>query len=146
MAIEGFRRKKKRLGDLLVAARVITEEQLQDALEHQKVSKNKLGEILTDLGYATEYQIAQALHIQLDYELVSLTEITIPDELINLVDDKVLRKHMVIPFGYKDGNPNIVNLAMANPLDFIALDDMSIITDRMMNPVVATTTLSLIHI
>lgn len=140
MAIEGFRRKKKRLGDLLVAARVITEEQLLDALEQQKVSKNKLGEILTDLGYATEYQIAQALHIQLDCEMVNLSELTIPDELINLVDDKVLRKHMVIPFGYKDGNPNIVNLAMANPLDFIALDDLSIITDRMMNPVVATTT------
>lgn len=140
MAIEGFRRKKKRLGDLLVAARVITEEQLLDALEKQKETKNKLGEVLTDLGYATEYQIAYALHVQLDYELVNLSEIKIPEEIISLVDDKVLRKHMVIPFGYKDDNPNIINLAMANPLDFIALDDLSIITDRMMNPVVATTT------
>lgn len=140
MAIEGFRRKKKRLGDLLVAARVLTEEQLMEALEKQKETKNKLGEVLTDLGFATEYQIAQALHVQLDYELVNLSEIKIPEELINLVDDKVLRKHMVIPYGYKDGNFNIINLAMANPLDFIALDDLSIITDRMMNPVVATTT------
>ncbi len=140
MAIEGFRRKKKRLGDLLVAARVVTEEQLKDALEQQKISKNKLGEVLTDMGYVTEYQIAKALHIQLDYDIVNLSEIKIPDELINLVEDKVLRKHMVIPFGYKDGNPSIINLAMANPLDFIALDDLSIITDRMMNPFVATTT------
>ena len=140
MALDGFRRKKKRLGDLLVAAQVITEEQLLDALEQQKLTKNKLGEILTDLGYATEYQIAHALHVQLDYDLVNLSEIKIPDELVNLVDDKVLRKHVVIPFSYRDGNPAIVNLAMANPLDFIALDDLSIITDRMMNPVVATTT------
>ncbi len=140
MAIEGFRRKKKRLGDLLVAAGVITEEQLQDALEKQKETKNKLGEILTDLGYVSEYQIAHALHVQLDYDLVNLAEIKIPENILNLVDDKVLRKHMVIPYGYKDDNPNIVNLAMANPLDFIALDDISIITNLMMNPVVATTT------
>lgn len=140
MPIEGFRRKKRRLGDLLVDAKVITEEQLQDVLEKQKITKNKLGELLTDLNYATEYQIAQALHVQLDYDIVNLSEIRIPEELINLVDDKVLRKHLVIPYGYKDGDPSVVNLAMANPLDFIALDDLSIITDRIMNPVVATTT------
>lgn len=140
MAFEGFRRKKKRLGDLLVDANVITREHLLEALEAQKVSGSKLGEALIDLGYTSEMEIAQALHVQLDYDLVVLSDITIEEHIVTLVGDSVLRKHMVIPFEMKQGKSSVLRLAMSNPLDIIAMDDIAIITSMQVEPVVCTPT------
>ena len=67
MALENYRRKKKRLGDLLVQAGIISEEQLKEGLEKQKQTFSKLGETLIDLGYTSEVEIANALHLLLLY-------------------------------------------------------------------------------
>ena len=116
MSLNNFRRKKKRLGDLLVDAGVITEEQLMEGLSAQKQKGTKLGETLIDLGYINEYQIADALHLQLGYDVVDLSEIQIEDGILGLVSDPILRKHMMIPFEFKENNPNVLRVAMSNPL------------------------------
>lgn len=138
MANEGFRRKKKRLGDMLVEAGVITEEQLVQGLAEQKAKGIKLGEALIDLGHTSEKEIANALHMQLGYDVIELSGIQIEDSILTLVSDQILRKHMMIPFEYRQNNWNVLRVAMSNPLDIIAMDDIAIITNLTIEPVIST--------
>ncbi|MDF2538293.1 MAG: Type secretion system protein GspE [Herbinix sp.] len=134
-----FFNKKKRLGDLLIDAGVITEDQLASALAEQKTNGQKLGETLIDLGFTTEVEIANALHRQLGYDYVILSERRIEQDILKLVGEEILRKHSVMPFEFKQGYPNVLRLAMSNPLDLIAVDDIAIITNFQIEPAVATT-------
>jgi len=135
-------RKRKRLGDLLVDASVISQEQLVSALNKQKLSKSKkLGELLIDLGFTNELQIAFALKDQLQYDVVQLSAIRITDDVLKLMTDKsLLRKYSLIPFAYSSKNPNILKVAMADPMDIIAIDDLGILTNHVIEPVIATPT------
>lgn len=123
-------RRKKRLGDLLLGAGVITQEQLEEALKKQKESGNgqKLGMTLVDMGIMNDEIIAEALCHQMGLERVHLAGITIEDEVLALVDEKVLRKYMLMPYEFAPDNPNVLRVAFSDPLDMIAMDDLSIIT------------------
>ncbi|MBS5664622.1 MAG: Flp pilus assembly complex ATPase component TadA [Roseburia sp.] len=123
-------RRKKRLGDLLLGAGVITQEQLEEALKKQKESGNgqKLGMTLVDMGIMNDEIIAEALCHQMGLERVHLAGITIEDEVLALVDEKVLRKYMLLPYEFATDNPNVLRVAFSDPLDMIAMDDLSIIT------------------
>lgn len=135
-----FYNKKKKLGDLLIDAGLITEDQLIKALSEQKIRKQKLGVTLIDLGITTEKEIAYALHKQLGFDLISLLGIKIDEKFLKLINDQILRKHMLIPFEYKNDNPNVLRVAMADPLDMIAIDDITIVTGLQIEPVIATPT------
>ena len=123
-------RRKKRLGDLLLGAGVITQEQLEEALKRQKEAGNgqKLGMTLVDMGIMNNEIIAEALCHQMGLERVHLAGITIEDEVLALVDEKVLRKYMLLPYEFAPDNPNVLRVAFSDPLDMIAMDDLSIIT------------------
>ncbi len=133
-----FYNKKKRLGDILIDAGVITEEQLSEALTIQREKGLKLGETLIDLEFTTEVEIANALHRQLNYDYVILSERRIDQEIIKLVGEEILRKHTIMPFEFKAGYPNVLRVAMSNPLDFLAIDDIAIVTNFQIEPAVAT--------
>ena len=128
---------KKRLGDMLIEEHLITEEQLEKALPIAKSSGKKIGETLVEIGYTTDDAIMQALSRQLGIEIVSLTGIHIPDEIVALVSGSVLRKKRMIPLEYFQGNMNIVKVAMADPMDMSAIDDFTIITNLQVEPVLA---------
>ena len=123
-------RRKKRLGDLLLGAGVITQEQLEEGLKKQKEAGNgkKLGMTLVDMGIMNDEIIAEALCHQMGLERVHLAGITIEDEVLALVDEKVLRKYMLLPYEFAPDNPNVLRVAFSDPLDMIAMDDLSIIT------------------
>lgn len=123
-------RRKKRLGDLLLGAGVITQEQLEEALKKQKEAGNgqKLGMTLVDMGIMNDEIIAEALCHQMGLERVHLAGITIEDEVLALVDEKVLRKYMLLPYEFAPDNPDVLRVAFSDPLDMIAMDDLSIIT------------------
>ena len=123
-------RRKKRLRDLLLGAGVITQEQLEEALKRQKEAGNgqKLGMTLVDMGIMNDEIIAEALCHQMGLERVHLAGITIEDEVLALVDEKVLRKYMLLPYEFAPDNPNVLRVAFSDPLDMIAMDDLSIIT------------------
>ena len=78
-------RLKMRLGDLLVHEQIISEEQLQKALEQQRISGRKLGATLTDLGYISEQQLLEFLAQQLKLPLISISERKIPAEAFKLL-------------------------------------------------------------
>lgn len=134
-----YNRKKVRLGDVLVQNGVITEEDLQRGLERQKGSGRKLGETLVDEGITTEENIARALSNQFRYDMVDLSNVEIPQEILELVPANVLKKHRAIPFEYSPDNMNVLRVAMADPMDIGAMDDINIITNLQVEPVVATT-------
>lgn len=135
----GFGR-KKRLGDLLVEAGTITQDQLTQALNVQKTEKKgqRLGDVLMDLGFTDEKQIMKALCSQLKLQPVDLSNIRIPEEITKLTEEAVLRKHNLIPFQFHEKNPNVIKVAMSDPLDIRAMDDISIITGLQIERYVAT--------
>jgi type IV pilus assembly protein PilB len=130
--------RKKRLGDILIDARVINDTQLSQALAVQKEKGQKLGETLIDLGFTTEVEIANALHRQLGLDFVVLSERRIEPEIIKLVSEDILRKNSVMPFEFKREYPNVLRVAMSNPLDYMAIDDIAIVTNFQVEPAVAT--------
>ena len=116
-------RKRKRLGDLLVDAGVITAEQLSDALTKQCELGMRLGETLVELKFTDENEIAEALHRQMGFLIAKIREAKLAPEVIGLLPENIVRKHNVLPFELDPDNPNILRVAMADPLDIIAIDD-----------------------
>lgn len=131
-------RRKMRIGDILLNEGVITNEQLEKALESQKVKKKRLGEVLIDEGVITDDIMADALCHQLGMDRAELTETRIPDDLLSIFDVDTLKKYVAIPYAYDSKNVNIIRMAMADPMDMLAVDDLSMITNRMIEPMVAT--------
>ena len=133
-------RRKMRLGDLLIAQDVISQDQLKVALMLQKDSGKKLGEVMVDEGIATEDAIANALSNQLGMPYVHLIGAQIPDTVINLVSYSIAEKYVAVPYKYDENNANILWVAMADPMDMAAIDDFAIITNLQIMPAVATRT------
>ena len=133
-----FRREKKRIGDILLEEQLITQQQLEEALATAKDEKKKIGEAVVELGYATEQSIAEALSSQLGFEYVNLTSVTIPENVLNLIGENVLRRHLMIPYAFNPNNMNQVLVAMADPMDMTAIDDFNIVTNLQVVPAVAT--------
>ena len=131
--------RKKRLGELLVDAGAITQEQLEDALaEQKKKTGQKLGAVLIDMGAITEDQMLDALQSQLGYPRVNLREFQIEDQIIAMTDEAFLRKNNIMPFGFSSNNPNLLKLAMCDPLDLRALDDFFLVSGHQAEIYIAT--------
>ena len=131
-------RRKLRLGDILMANGVIDEHQLKEALKTQEKNGIKLGEALITLGYIDEDDMCKALSKQLGYEVVKLGGKEIDENLIKLVNGSILRKYAMFPYKFKEGSPNVVKVAMEDPMNIMAIDDFSIITNLQVEPVIAT--------
>jgi len=130
--------KKFRLGDILLQQGYISESQLKSALEAQKKTNQRLGDYLIDVGLVSDKDIARALHIQLGIDIVELRGINIPDDVISLVSPNVLRKHSVLPLAFDGCSRSILILVMSDPLDIVAQDDISIITNCAIEPRIST--------
>jgi len=114
--------RRKRLGDLLVEAGVLTPEKLSCALEEQRTSHKRLGELLVDSDYCTEYDIAVALSTQLDLELVDLAHTKLDPKTVQRIPEAVARKHLAIPMSVQpDG---FLKVAFADPLNLDASADV----------------------
>jgi len=134
----GIIRKKMRLGDVLVNEGAITEEQLMKGLELQKQTKERLGMTLVDAGITTEEAIAQALSHQLGYDMINLRDVAIEQSVLDLISVEILKKYVMIPIGYSPEEANVLLVAMSDPMDMAAMDDINIITNLQVEPVVTT--------
>ncbi len=126
--------KTLKLGDLLVRAGVINEEQLRFALDIQKEKKTKIGEILIDQGYVSSRQIVEVLEYQLGIPQVDLTKYNIDPEIPKLISEEFARTHAVLPIS-KSGM--MLTVAMADPLNIILINDLEIITGYTIEPRIA---------
>ncbi len=140
---EGIGKRRRRLGDILIDAGVITEEQLVQALEYQRQQPKKvrLGLALVQKGITSEAAIVTALKEQLNIEAVTLIGLEIPSEIIKMVPDvSLLKKHGMIPFAFDERNPRKLHVAMVDPMDIVAMDDLAVVTDMDIVPAIATNT------
>ena len=124
-----------RLGDLLVASGTITEQQLERALALQKETKQRLGDALIQNGFITEAQLIDALRVQLGVDFVDLTAISIPVELAQYVPRNIAKKYCVVPVKLVR---NSLYLAMSDPLDFVAQDEVKTASRKRIIPMIAT--------
>src|SRR2546426_4658182 len=125
---------RKRIGDILVETGVLSAQQLTEALARQRRTRERLGRILVEQKVATEKQIAQALAAQLDLPLVNLASARIDPKAVKLVPEALARKRRVLPL-VLEGEHLVI--AMADPLDVYAVDDVGIAAHRPVKAVVA---------
>jgi len=129
---------KKKLGDLLVEVGIITAEQLQEALEEGKIRGGRLGEVLMELGYITEDVLLAFLGKQCGVSYVSLSEYgEIGEEVIRSVPESIARHQTLIPIEL-DGRT--LTIAMSDPLNVFAIDDLRLMTGKEVNVVIASET------
>jgi len=126
--------KRVRIGDLLISQGLITQQQLETALEEQKIRKTKLGETLLALGYISHHDFADVLSKQLGIESVDLHAVGLEDRAINLVSEEIMKKYELVPFAIDENNSNVLKVAMADPMFLPAIDDVSLITNMEIVP------------
>jgi len=131
-------RRKVRIGDILINEGILSPEQLDEALALQKEKKKRLGEILVEEGFISDETMANALCHQLGYARADLQNGRVPDDLLSMFEPDILKKYSAIPYMYDDRNVNVILMAMSDPMDMLAIDDLSMICNRMIQPVVAT--------
>ena len=124
-----------RLGDLLVSAGLITHEQLAAALERQKVTKNRLGQELIEEAVITEQQFIDALRMQLGIEFVDLSAAAIEPQLAEALPRNIARKYGVVPVRL---HGNTLYLAMSDPLNFVAQEEVKTATRKRVVPMIST--------
>ncbi len=117
--------KYKRLGELLTDAGLITKEQLAFALQVQLETGKKLGEILLDAGIINEKDIIGILKKQMGINSVELEKEEIDPDVPRLITENIARRHSLIPFSVRG---NKVSIAIADPLDIVAIEDVQIFT------------------
>ncbi len=129
---------RKRFGEILVEAGVITDSVLTAALQAQKKSGLALGRILEDMGAISDWDIATILARQFNLSAVQkIAAPAIPENLLQVIDCDMAIKKNVFPLELKDG---LLRLAISNPLDFDSLDKIAFKTALRSEPVLATPT------
>jgi len=128
-------RQPKQLGQILLEQGLISEEHLQRALDEHRNTPKSLGRVLIDLGYIRERDLVRALAEQVGLEFVDLTEYRIDAAATALLPEALCRRYRALPIGEEDGK---LLVAMSDPANVYALDDIRTITGREVRPVVAT--------
>jgi type IV pilus assembly protein PilB len=124
-----------RLGDRLVAERLITTEQLQRALAEQRGTREKLGSILVRMNFLTEDKLLSFLSRQYSVPSVTLSQLDLDPEVVKLVPAQLAERLHVLPI---KRSGNVLTLAMADPTNVLALDDVAFFTNLQIQPVVAS--------
>lgn len=126
---------KKQLGQLLLDRKIITQEQLDQALARLKLQSGLIGETLVDMNFATEKDIAQALTCQYGFPYLPLAHYEIEADVIKTVPEGICKEFCLIPI---DKIGKSLTLAMANPLDAEAVDNVELLTGCLVQVFVAT--------
>ncbi len=127
----------KQLGELLVEAGLITKDQLQRALEAQKDKGGLIGQVLVDLGYVSEEAIAQTITAQYGFPYLPLENYEIDSEIVKIVPKNVAIQYCLIPLDKIGSN---LTIAMANPLNNQAVEDIALLSGLYVQLFVSTAT------
>ncbi len=127
--------KRKMLGEMLIAEGLLTPEQLDHSLAEQRRHGGRIGAILKGLGYVTQEGIIKTLGRQMGIPHQALSTIIIDADVIKLVPELLARRHQAIPLYKKE---NTLTLAMVDPLNVVAVDDIARVTGLEIQPVVST--------
>ena len=124
----------KQLGDILLEGGLVTQAQLQAAYDEHQRAGRALGRVLVDQGVLTEAQLVAALAQQIGMRFVELADFPVDHSAVGLVSGAIARRYVVLPFGFEDGK---LLLAMADPANFLAIEDVRAVTQMEVKPCVA---------
>jgi len=127
----------KMLGEILVDKGIIQKEQLQKALDHQAEHGGLIGEVIVSLTFATEESIAQCLAHQFGFAFLPLENYEVSKEVTALIPKNVVSHYCLMPL---DKIENSLTVAMANPLNTEAIEDIEDLTSLEIQVFVATST------
>ncbi|ABN52339.1 MAG TPA: type II secretion system protein E [Hungateiclostridium thermocellum] len=125
---------KDKIGNILVRAGVITQDQLENALSIQKKSGGLIGQILVKQGYIDRRSLYEFLQKQMGVEYVDIEGIEIDEDIIGLVSPNLAKTHKVIPIEKVDGN---LKVAMSDPMNIFSIDDLRLTTGLEIIPCLA---------
>lgn len=126
---------RKKIGDILIAKGLITTEQLSSALEEQDSSGGKLGQILIERKLISEDELSEAISERLGIQRISLKSLVIDPRIISKVPVELARRYELIPV-FKIGD--MMTVAMADPLNIIAIDELKYLTKCNIKRVIAS--------
>jgi type IV pilus assembly protein PilB len=130
--VESFR---DRLIDILINGKLVTEDQLNAALEIQKKIGGSLGKILIWEGFISQKDLMVAMSRQLNIPPIDLSKYKIDKSIISLIPDRIVKQYSIMPIS-KIGN--VLTIAMSDPLNIFAIDDIKSITSYQIQPIIAT--------
>ncbi len=129
---------KVQLGSLLIERQILSQARFDEAVRFAELKNREIEECLVDYGYVSEDQLVDVLAVVYGVQRVDLRGVNIPQNLINLIPAAILRKYNMIPIGYDEMFPDVLIVAMVNPVDLIAIDDISLITGCIVEAKIAT--------
>jgi type IV pilus assembly protein PilB len=135
MRVMTLQKSNLKLGELLLYAGKISKEQLNKALEDQKTTKMKLGEIIVNKGWLNLDEIVESLELQLGFPKVDLSKYEINSNVVTLIPESIVKKYKLIAIDKKDDS---LVVAMVDPLNFFAIDDIKLYTKMDVIPCLAT--------
>ncbi len=126
--------RKVRLGEMLIAEKLIDQKQLQEALALQKKNGKRIGDNLVGLGYVSEEAIAAALGRQLGIPYITLSHYEIDPSIIKTIPEDIVRKYKIIPV---DRMGNSLTVALSDPANIFILDELKILTKCEIIPLIS---------
>src|SRR5680860_321725 len=127
---------KRLLGDILLDLELVTEEQLQRALDEQETSRLRVGEILVANGHLTQLELIRALSVRLAVPFANLGEMQVDPSVSGLISERDARRYAAIPVSYV--NDHTLLVAMVDPANIFAVDDLRMLTGYDIEPAIAT--------
>jgi type IV pilus assembly protein PilB len=124
-----------KLGELLLKENMVTPQQLQEALNHQKMNGGKLGKAFVSLGYVRDEEITSLLSRQYGVPSINLTHFEVDPTVIKTIPAETARKYQVLPLSRSGAT---LTIAMADPTNVFAMDDIKFMTGYNVEPVVAS--------
>jgi len=127
--------KRKKLGEILKSSGLISELQLQKALEFQKGEGGLIGEVLIKLGFVKEIDIVQALTAQYGFPYMPVENYELDHEIVKIVPENMARQYGLVPIGVMG---DILTVAMSNPLNEKAIEDLEDLTKKKVQVFITT--------
>src|SRR6266487_5945983 len=124
-----------KLGEMLIKAGLLTPQKLQEALEYQKTNGGKLGLNLVKLGLVKEEDITRVLSQQYGVPAINLSKVEIDDAVVKLIPSEVAQKYLIMPISRTGAT---LTIAMVDPTNVFAMDDIKFMTGYNVEPVVAS--------
>jgi type IV pilus assembly protein PilB len=124
-----------KLGELLLKENMVTPQQLQEALSHQKMNGGKLGKAFVSLGYVRDEEITSLLSRQYGVPSINLDHFEVDPSIIKIIPAETTRKYQILPLSRSGAT---LTIAMADPTNVFAMDDIKFMTGYNVEPVVAS--------
>src|SRR3989441_3018700 len=128
-------KRRRQLGEVLLEEGLVTYEQLEEATSEQARTGKGLGRVLIDLGFVVEQDLVSALAKQIGLPFIDLAEYPVDPAAASLISDALAKRYSALPIGYEDSK---LVVAMSDPANVFALDDIRTITGLEIKPVVST--------